>query len=382
MKMVQLPKSKVELGQPLPWNVRDAQTKLLLTKGYVIESAYQLDLILERGAFVDVEEVKAWAQEPKPAGAVVLPPNLFDLWNQTAEGLKSIVTRMEQADFSHRLGIFAQRIIQLMDVNPDIALYRSVRQETAQNFWYGYNHAIHTAVLCVLLARRLHWSQPRMMSLLKAALTMNVSILELQGEMAAQDVPVRDRQRELIHQHPTAAVEQLRQAGITDEDWLGAIAQHHERPDGGGYPQKITDMGEMAVALRVTDVFMAKISLRAVRAALSPQDAIRQLYGEDKGGPLSTAVIKEFGIYPPGDFVKLATGEYAVVVQRTANAKAPIVAVITDTQGKPIAKTVRQDTGQKEFVIVGVAADKSLLKRLAPERLYGYMHAPGLDANG
>jgi hypothetical protein len=128
----------------------------------------------------------------------------------------------------------------------------------------------------------------------------------------------------------------------------------------------------MAIALRVTDVFMAKISPRAIREALSPQDAVRQLYSEDAGGPLSTAVVKQVGLYPPGDYVKLANGEKGVVVQRTANVKSPIVAAITDTLGQAIGTTVRRDTALKEFAIVGTVADKSILKRLAPERLFGF----------
>lgn len=210
------------------------------------------------------------------------------------------------------------------------------------------------------------------MSLVKAALTMNMSILELQGKMAAQDVPMKDKQHDKIRHHTEQAVEILRKAGVQDEDWLMAVAQHHERADGKGYPTGSPDVCEMAIALRVTDVFMAKISPRAIREALSPQDAVRQLYSEDAGGPLSTAVVKQVGLYPPGDYVKLANGERAVVVQRTANVKAPIVAAITDSAGHAIGKTVRRDTALKEYAIVGTVADKAMLKRLAPERLFGF----------
>jgi len=113
-----------------------------------------------------------------------------------------------------------------------------------------------------------------------------------------------------------------------------------------------------------------------MRPALSPQAAVRQLYQEDQGGPLSTAVIKELGIYPPGDFVRLASGELGIVVQRTANARAPIVASITDTAGHPVPHTVRHDTAQPEFAIKATASDKVMLMRLPPERLFGFSLAP------
>lgn len=379
MKMLRLPRSKVRIGAPLPWNVRDEQCLLLLSKGHVIESEHQLELLLQRGAFVDVEEIKAMARdaEPDQSKAVVSPPNLFGLWDQTTEDLHKLLTDVtQQPDFPGRVDKFAHHLLDLVDLNADVGIYRSVRQDNAKNFYYGYTHSVHTATLCILMSRHLQWPQDRMMSLVKAALTMNMTILDLQGQMAAQDVPMKDKQREAIHAHPAQCVELLAQAGVADADWLAAIAQHHERADGTGYPLGCEEVCEMAVALRVADVFMAKISPRALRAALSPQEAVRELYREDKGGPISTAIIKEFGIYPPGDFVKLASGELGIVVQRTGNARAPIVASITDTNGRPVARTLRHDTGQTGFAIVACVTDKAMLMRLPPERLYGFSAAP------
>jgi hypothetical protein len=379
VKVIRLPRSKVHLGSPLPWNVRDEQGNLLLGKGYVLSTENQLDQLLQRGAFVDVEEARLHAESESPAQEkkVVVPPNLFGLWEKTAEELRTLCSHPEaKPDFASQLHGFALRILKLLDCNVEIGIFRAVRQENQPLFYYGYTHAIHTAVLCVLLSRYLRWSDTRQMSLLKAALTMNLTILELQGQMASQDVPVKDRQRADIQAHPQKTVAMLEKLGVTDADCLTAILQHHEHVDGTGYPSQCTNVNELAIALRVCDVLMAKISPRTLRAPLSPQDAVRQLYREDKGGPISTAIIKEFGIYPPGDFVKLASGELGIVVQRTANAKAPIVAAITDTAGRPVTHTVRRDTVQAEFAITGTHSDQALLKRLPPERLYGFSNSP------
>ncbi|MFZ4478562.1 MAG: HD-GYP domain-containing protein [Rhodoferax sp.] len=374
-----MPRSKVRLGEPLRWNVRDDRGTLLLSKGFIVESEKQLEELLRRGAFVDVEEVIAAerAEPPSTAPAVVFAPSVFALWARTSEGLRTLFSRrLQSSSFAAQVDAFALDTLALLERNVDIGIYNAVRQDNQELSYYGYTHSIHTAVLCVLLSRHLGWPRERMMSLVKAALTMNLTIMELQGRMAAQDMPVSVRQRAEIEAHPQRTVELLRASGVDDDDWLTAIAQHHENLDGTGYPHRCTEIGEMAIALRVCDVFMAKISPRALRPALSPQEAIRQLYREDKGGPISTAVVKEFGIYPPGDFVKLASGELAVVVQRTANAKAPIVASITDSLGRPVTRTLRHDTGQAEFAIVGTVSDKTLLKRLPAERLYGFSRTP------
>jgi len=379
LQVLRLPRSKVHIGAPLLWNVRDERGNLLLAKGYVVANERQLDELLERGAFVDIEEIKAAAQTQAPTddkkGGV--PESLFDRWEKQPEALRRLcLDAPTNADFVQQLDAFADRLLVLLDANADVAIYRTVRQENQALFYYGYTHAIHTAALCALLARHLKWPNARTMSLFKAALTMNLSIMELQGQMAAQDVPIRDAQKKEIQEHPQQSVQLLESLGVTDADWLGAIAEHHENPDGSGYPKGSTTPGEMATALRVCDIFMAKISPRSLRDPLTSQEAIRQLYREDQGGPISTAIIKQFGIYPPGDFVKLASGELGIVAQRTSNAKAPIVAVITDTQGQMMSKTVRRDSAQAGFAIIGNEVNKILLKRLPAERIYGFLPAP------
>lgn len=384
MKLLKLPREKVELGNPLPWNVRDDQGVLLLSKGHVVANESQLDALLFRGAFVDAEEVRASARHTaSPSGQARAQVSLFSSWEQTSETLRKLMLTIEtDPDFVARLKEFSHHIVALMDANIDIAIYRCVRQDNAKNYYYGYSHSVHTALMCVLMARRLQWPEAKMMSLVYAALTMNVSILDLQGQMAGQSGPVQDRQRQALNQHPELAVKLLQRIGVRDADWLTAIAQHHERPDGSGYPHGLRDVSDIGVALRVTDVYMAKISPRALRAPLSAQEAARQLYREDEGGPISTAIIKEFGIYPPGEFVKLATGERGLVVARTDNVKAPVVAVITDVAGRPISSTVRRDTRAPGLAIVATVSDEVMLKRLPPERLYGFsMPSPSAPGN-
>ena len=381
MKLLRLPHSKIQLGLPLPWNVRDADEQLLLKKGCLVETERQLDALLARGAFVDAEEVRAAAIESAPAqpSVAAAPLNLFGLWEQATQTLKKLVTHTEaspdQADganFPAQIDEFARHVIQLVDYNSDIAIYRCLRQEQAHLFYYGYAHALHAATLCLMLARHLQWPPEQVLTFVKTALTMNISILNLQGQMAVQDVPMKDSQRQMIGAHPMEAVHFLRKKGVTQTDWLTAVAQHHEHADGTGYPAGVKDISEMAIALRVTDVFVAKISPRVLRAALSSQEAAKQLFREDQGGRLSTALIKVYGIYPPGEFVKLANGESGIVVERTSNLRAPVVATITDSAGRAVLHTVRRDTADARFAIAGLASDKSLLARLPPERLYGY----------
>jgi len=377
LNLLPLPRSKVKLGVALPWNVRDATCNLLLSRGHVVESDHQLDALLERGAFVDIEEIKAASLHIAiSSGTTTKATNLFGLWEQTTTDMFTLMAKApHMPNLLGRINEFAKSLMALIDKDVDIAIYHAVRQDKATAFYYGYDHSIHTATLCLLVARHLKWSEAKTTSLFKAALTMNMPILALQGKMADQDEPVLDSQRAMIRKHTTEAVDWLVASGVTDPDWLLAVQQHHERSDASGYPQALAVQADIAIALRVADVFMAKISPRLLRPALTVKDAARQLLTEDHGGPLSGALIKEFGIYPPGDVVKLASGEIGVVMRRSASVKCPIVAAITDVNGKPTVKTIQRDTSQAAYAIVGNIADKSLVARMPPERLYGYASA-------
>lgn len=374
MNLIQLPRSKVELGVPLPWSVRDQHGNLLLAIGNSIDTGRELEQLLKLGAYVDKSDIIAAANSILLRKSVTATGfvSLITLWRQAPDCLQTLLTHPDRKiDFSGQVEKFALHIIELHDANADFSIYRVVRQEQFKAANYGHVHSVHAATLCILLARHLGWPLARMMSLVKAALTMNMTILALQGRMALQSGALSAAVRSEILGHPQQAVALLEKLGVTDVDWLSAVAQRHEHQDGSGYPAGRTDIDEMATVLRVSDVFMAKISPRVLRPALSPQQATRQLYREDNGGPIATALIKTFGIYPPGDFVKLASGELGVVVERTNNAKAPIVASITDAKGRAVTATLRHDTRQAEFAVVGVVGDKAMLARLLPERLYG-----------
>lgn len=373
MKMLRLPRSEVRLAVALPWNVYDDTGVLLLRRGYLLESAHQRDLLLRRGVYVDAAELELARPSPTVAPAEMSrQPNLFDRWDQTTDELIGLMHGVSKdAGFAQLLVQFAHQVDALVQHHPDIAIYRAVRQDHAQPFYYGYAHSVHSATMAALLGRHLGWVPERTMCLVQAALTMNIAILDLQGQMAGQEGPVRDWQRAAIRAHPTEGVRLLGEAGVVDAQWLSAVGEHHELADGGGYPLGSRTVDELAVALRVCDVLMARISPRLLRAALSPQEAARQLYREDHGGQLSTAMIQVLGIHPPGDFVRLASGELALVVQRTANLRTPIVAVLTDRAGRPTGHTVRRDSAEPGFAIAGGAASPDWLARLPPERLFG-----------
>ena len=80
--------------------------------------------------------------------------------------------------------------------------------------------------------------------------------------------------------------------------------------------------------------------------------AARRLFSANPGSPMAAALIKEFGLYPPGCFVKLKSGETGVVVRRGASAHSPQVAAMTDAHGASLTEPVTRDTALPAYAIV------------------------------
>jgi len=99
---------------------------------------------------------------------------------------------------------------------------------------------------------------------------------------------------------------------VQDALWLNIVQTHHESPDGSGYPAGAAAICDEAQLLRLADVFMAKVSPRAIRAAMAPNTATRQLFQQHGSAPLGIAAIRSIGVYPPGSLVLLKSGEVAV----------------------------------------------------------------------
>lgn len=369
MKLVPLQDMAAQLkpGAPLPWGVRDASGKLLLAKGHMVADAEMLRVLLERGMFVDAVE----AQGPGARSDAVpaQKEGFFGRWRLLYGRLGSLLMTPSET-LGQAITELSESLISLVDSDPDKMLFQILRHDQTRLQTYGVSHSLHTAAVCCLTARRMGWDEDERRSLVSAALTMNVSMIALQGRLAMQPTPPTPEQRAEIQSHPQRSAEILRRGGVTDNLWLLIVEQHHETGDGFGYPWGIPDAHEAAKMLHYVDVFTAKISARASRAAMLPNVAARDIFTSKNGHPLAAALIKEFGIYPPGCFVKLLSGETALVIRRGPNANTPLVACLTNRNGDPLSQPIRRETSQKDYAVVSVTTESNVMVRIPWETLY------------
>jgi len=355
--MKRLTRNDIQLGQPLPWSVHDKDGRLLLRKGIVIAFEHQIERLIANGLYLGTQEVapthkKYEVEESDP---------VFDHIGSLTLRLKSLFNSLcsypPAADTPMRLINVAKDIAETCARDPDAAI-------AAANLDfhnpYLLSHHIHSAVLCALVGRRLEIPEKQLISILCAALTYDIGLIDLQ-HLEKQLDPLNDQQIAAIRQHPLKSVEMLKQVKIHDEIWLSAILHHHERADGSGYPEGLSadkiPLG--ASMLGAMDSYMAMVKSRPFREAKVPLKAIGEIFNE-KGAKFTKSVcdalVKELGMYPPGAIVKLSNNEIAVVKARGEKITQPQVFSVFDTAGMPYMVPRQRDTTTEEFTVKGTVA--------------------------
>ena len=280
-----------------------------------------------------------------------------------------LMTPRGSADFAAEVAACAGTLMRLAHEDPDVAIFHMVHARADKMRRYSVLHAMHTAMLLTLIGRRKKWNESFTLTAVKAGLTMNISVTALHNELAMQESGLSDAQRAAIHEHPEASARMLRELGVSDPLWLDAVVQHHEEPDGRGYPRGLQAIEPLADAIRTCDVFGAKISPRIGRHGMPTPRAASEILRQRSACFFGASIMRELGLYPPGCLVELSSGERGVVVRRTRDQGAPQVVLIGQGQGVlPLATLRRADTTRGgERQITGVATDQYWSEHIPPD---------------
>lgn len=259
--------------------------------------------------------------------------------------LNTLLKRPEKASFLERLSNLEREMVAHLDADPDRTLLTLIDRASTELDQYGSTHALLVMVLCHLARTQIFDGEEQMHQAIRlAALTMNISIMDLQDQLSKQVVPLSPEQKEKITAHSAQSEESLRALGCTEPLWLESVKCHHDTITGALADRKPSE--RIARLIQRADLFGARISPRKARPAMSAAVAAQVAYlGEDgKPDEAGAALIKSIGIYPPGCWVGLGNGELAIVLRRGAKAHCPLVASLVGRDGMPLPTVQLRDT--------------------------------------
>jgi len=236
-----------------------------------------------------------------PATPHAGPQDHWHRWQHLADELEPLLMSPHAClDFSGQLKHASDRLRSLVLQDPDVAIFHLVFATTDKVRRYSVLHAMHTGMLLTLIGLRKDWGEARTALAIQAGLTMNLSIMALQVELAQQQGPLNDEQRDLVNEHPLRSRQMLQALGVTQADWLQAVAEHHEQADGKGYPLGLNQAHPLADAIHTCDIFGAKLSPRQGRESLLSPRAAAEIFRQRSVGYFGATIIRELGLYPPG----------------------------------------------------------------------------------
>ncbi len=248
------------------------------------------------------------------------------------------------------LAHLADRMHHLAAIHPDVCLGMTCH---LPGLGQSLRHSLFVAAVGVITARAMMMDEGAQQTIVRAALTMNLSSHALQDALLRYARNPTVEEREQIRLHPWHAAEVLTRVGVTDSAWLQAVNQHHENLDGSGYPFGIGGdaITPEARILRVVDVFGALMSHRHTRTGHYPHQAMRVAFDRERGRLDDAAMLslrRVIGHYPPGTLVRLANRETAIVTRWFRSVPQPkYVVSLLRPSGDPLHQPQQRKTGAR-----------------------------------
>lgn len=183
---------------------------------------------------------------------------------------------------------------------------------------YTAQHSINCAILALGLAHALEWPQEMIERAGLAALLHDLGNVNLDLDILNKPERLSAAEYQHIKTHTTIGHELLGQEPDMHPDVVLAALEHHERPDGLGYPEnkRGDEINPLSLLVAVVDVYDAVTSHRVYRPARSHHDALGILW-RGRGRKFDRNMVETFihfmGWVAPGTLVRLSNGELAVV---------------------------------------------------------------------
>ena len=203
---------------------------------------------------------------------------------------------------------------------------------------YLMEHSMNVAILLANFGRYLGLERSVLKELTLGGLLHDVGKIMTPDEVLNKPGKLTDEEFGVMRQHVVHSYDILSNTAGISPTMLEVAANHHERLDGTGYPQRLKG-DQLCLYTRmsgIVDVYDAVTADRVYKQGMQPTQAFRILLkgiNQHFDAELVTKFIKCMGVYPVGTLVQLSNQRLAVVMQR--NEQQPL---------KPMVKVIYHAT--------------------------------------
>lgn len=247
-------------------------------------------------------------------------------------------TWQEQSYF-YNIGKMAESIIEDILNHKDVVL-ALVDIRSMNN--YVYSHCVNVAVISLTIGVAFKLPKKKLEALCIGALIHDIGKALLPKEILNKHGNLTDEEKEIVKQHPRLGYRYLSSTYNINSLSKLVVLQHHERPDGLGYPDGLTkeNIIDLSNIVSVADAYDNLSTDLPDKRAMFPSDVLEYL--------MSNAVSKfDYEIvsvfcrivipFPKGTLIELSTGEVARVEETVPNFPLrPIVRIIKSSRSSRI----------------------------------------------
>ncbi|MGE0344300.1 MAG: HD-GYP domain-containing protein, partial [Porticoccaceae bacterium] len=255
--------------------------------------------------------------------------------------------------------------------NPEALLWMSRIKNQNE---YTAEHCLNVCVLAIAFGRHLRMTEEELHLLGLCGLLHDVGKMRIPAEILDKPGKLTVEEFEVMKQHTVIGHELLQsQSGQVHALVLDVVLNHHERPDGSGYPRALGGRGisEFARIVSVVDAYDAITSNRCYAPEQPSADAQKIIF-ENRGTQFDEEVALQFiqavGPYPPGTLVELRNGMAGIVLAGKPRFRhLPTVLVLRDENKQPM----EERTVELDLTDTGELSKEFLIKRTVPDGAFG-----------
>ena len=207
--------------------------------------------------------------------------------------------------------------------------------------WWN-THSINVAAIAVVFGEFIGMSREELTLLGIAGMMHDLGKTTIPARIISKPGRLTKSECEEMKRHPGYGRTILQRNSDIPVRVLEAVRAHHEKYNGSGYPDGLTrkQIPAFARILCLADIYDALTSDRCYRGAILPNKALGIMYGmrdQDFNPTEVQLFIKCLGIYPAGSFVRLNTGDFALVFE--TNGREPLypkIRIVMNKEMRPI----------------------------------------------
>jgi len=234
-----------------------------------------------------------------------------------------------------------------------------------------FYHSVSVCTLSIMTAITLGYNDTRLKELGIGALLHDVGKSKIDPELVKRVGNLSEEEYKQLSKHPELGYAIIKDYGDLSLLSAHVAFQHHERWDGKGYPRQLagTNIHEYARIVAAANAYDELMTDRPNRPAYQVNQAIsliKRMSGVYFDPRVIAAMISNIASYPLGSFLKLNTGEIAIVSHLNSETpQRPIIRIILDKTLRRVRESYEIDLSRMTTIIpVEVLSERELSKLL------------------